>query len=91
MKTQATTTSVSGLGAVSTVNPSQVGSYAVGSGLSAGSQRLADFYLTLAKQATPVIEANADKHVTVVISEGKELVIKDLPQQDDDLTNNNEE
>ena len=29
------------------------------------------------------IEANANKHVTVVISEGKELVIKKLPQQDD--------
>ena len=89
MKTQATTTSVSGLGAVSSVDPSKIGSYAVGSGLSAGSERLADFYLTLAKQATPVIEANADKHVTVVVSEGKELVIKDLPQQDE-LENNEE-
>ena len=88
MKTQATSTSVSGLGTVSTVDPSKIGSYTVGSGLSAGSQRLADFYLTLAKQATPVIEANADKHVTVVISEGKELVIKDLMQQDDELANN---
>jgi len=88
MKTQATTTSVSGLGTVSTVDPAKIGSYAVGSGLSAGSQRLADFYLTLAKQATPVIEANADKHVTVVVSEGKELVIKDLKQQDGDLANN---
>ena len=91
MKTQATSTSVSGLGTVSTVDPSKIGSYAVGSGLSAGSQRLADFYLTLAKQATPVIEANAYKHVTVVISEGKELVIKDLMQQQDDELANNED
>ena len=83
VKQEATTTSASPLGTVSTVDPSRVGTYALGSGLSAGSQRLADFYLTLAKQATPVIEANANKHVTVVISEGKELVIKKLPQQDD--------
>jgi len=83
VKQEATTTATSGLGTVSTVDPSKVGTYALGSGLSAGSQRLADFYLTLAKQATPVIEANANKHVTVVISEGKELVIKKLPQQDD--------
>jgi conjugal transfer pilus assembly protein TraB len=83
VKQEATTTSASPLGTVSTVDPSKVGTYALGSGLSAGSQRLADFYLTLAKQATPVIEANANKHVTVVISEGKDLVIKKLPQQDD--------
>ncbi len=88
LKTQSSSTMTSGLGSVSSVDPSKVGSYALGSGMSAGSQRLADFYLTLARQATPVIEANADKHVTVVISEGKELVIKDLKQQDDDLANN---
>jgi conjugal transfer pilus assembly protein TraB len=87
MKTESTTVSTSGLGSVSTVDPSKIGSYALGNGLSAGSQRLAEFYLTLAKQATPVVEANADKHVTVVISEGKELVIKDLKRDDDDLIN----
>lgn len=87
MKAESTTVSTSGLGSVSTVDPSKIGSYALGNGLSAGSQRLAEFYLTLAKQATPVVEANADKHVTVVISEGKELVIKDLKRDDDDLIN----
>lgn len=91
LKTSATSTSTSGLGTVSTVDPSKIGSYALGSGLSAGSQRLADFYLALAKQATPVIEANANKHVTVVISEGKELVIKDLKQEQDDALANNED
>ncbi len=88
LKTESTSTMTSGLGTVQSIDPSKVGSYALGNGMSTGSQRLADFYLTLAKQATPVIEANADKHVTVVVSEGKELVIKDLKQQDDGLANN---
>lgn len=82
IRQESTTTTTSALGTVSTVDPAKIGAYALGSGLSAGSQRLADFYLALAKQATPVIEANANKHVTVVISEGKELVIKTLPRQD---------
>ncbi len=88
LKMQSSSVSTSGLGSVSTIDPSKVGSYALGSGLASGSQNLSDFYLTLAKQATPVIEANAGKHVTVIISEGEQLVIKDLVQQDDDLTTN---
>ena len=88
LKMESTSVSTSGLGSVSTVDPSKVGTYALGSGLASGTQSLAEFYLTLARQATPVVEANAGKHVTVVISEGKQLVIKDLKQQDDDLTTN---
>ncbi len=38
---------------------------------------LHDFYLSLAKQATPVIEVGAAKKITVVISEGKELEIRE--------------
>lgn len=35
----------------------------------------------LFKQATPVIEVGAAKKVTVVISEGKELTIKDYEHE----------
>ena len=87
LKMQSTSVSTSGLGSVSTVDPSKVGTYALGNGLASGTQSLSEFYLTLARQATPVVEANAGKHVTVVISEGEQLVIKDL-KQDDDLTTN---
>ncbi len=87
LKVQSTTVSTSSQGSVSTIDPSKVGSYALGSGLSAGAQNLSNFYLTLARQTTPVIEANADKHVTVVISEGVQLAIRDLPPQDEDLKN----
>lgn len=78
LKSTATTQSVSALGTTTTVDSSQVGKYALGGGLAEGSQSLRDFYLDLAKQATPVIEVGATKKITVVISEGKQLEIREL-------------
>lgn len=78
LKTTATTQSVSALGTTTTVDSSQVGKYALGGGLAEGSQSLRDFYLDLAKQATPVIEVGATKKITVIISEGKQLEIREL-------------
>jgi len=51
---------------------------AAGGALTEGSKTLHDLYLDLAKQATPVIEVGAAKSVTVVVSEGKELAIKNF-------------
>jgi conjugal transfer pilus assembly protein TraB len=90
LRMESTTVSTSGLGSTSTVNPSKVGTYALGSGLASGAQNMSNFYLNLAKQATPVIEVNAGKHVTVVISEGKTLTIKDLGPNNG-LTDNDED
>ena len=59
------------------VDASQIAKYSLGGGLSEGADSLRDFYLTLAKQATPVIEVGAAKKITVVISEGKELTIRE--------------
>lgn len=78
LKSTATTQSVSALGTTTTVDSSQVGKYALGGGLAEGSQNLRDFYLDLAKQATPVIEVGATKKITVIISEGKQLEIREL-------------
>lgn len=61
-----------------TIDSGQVAKYSIGGGLSEGAASLHDFYLSLAKQATPVIEVGAAKEITVVISEGKELEIKEL-------------
>ena len=77
LKTTATTQSVSPLGVTTTVDASQIAKYSLGGGLSEGADSLHDFYLTLAKQATPVIEVGAAKKITVVISEGKELTIRE--------------
>jgi conjugal transfer pilus assembly protein TraB len=77
LKTTATTQSVSPLGTTTSVDSSQIAKYSLGGGLADGSQSLRDFYLDLAKQATPVIEVGATKKITVVVSEGKDLEIKE--------------
>ncbi|MDO8947957.1 MAG: TraB/VirB10 family protein [Desulfocapsaceae bacterium] len=77
LKAAATTTSSSVLGTTNSVDASQVGKYAVGGGLSEGANTLQDFYMDLAKQTTPVIEVAATKKITVIVSEGKDLEIKD--------------
>ncbi|MFP7756246.1 TraB/VirB10 family protein [Thermodesulfobacteriota bacterium B35] len=78
LKATATTQSVSPLGTTTSVDTSQIAKYSLGGGLSEGANSLRDFYLTLAKQATPVIEVGAAKKVTVVVSEGKELEIREI-------------
>ena len=77
LKATATTQSVSPLGTTTSVDSSQIAKYSLGGGLSEGADSLHDFYLTLAKQATPVIEVGAAKKITVIISEGKELTIRE--------------
>jgi conjugal transfer pilus assembly protein TraB len=78
LKSSATTTSTSALGSTSTIDSAQVGKSALGTGLSQGSQTMSDFYLDLVKQTTPVIEVGAAKKITVIVSEAKELEIRDI-------------
>ncbi len=80
LKATATTQSVSPLGVTTSVDSSQIAKYSLGGGLSEGAASLHDFYLSLAKQATPVIEVGASKKITVIISEGKELEIRELSE-----------
>jgi len=78
LKATATTQSTSPLGTTTSVDSSQIAKYSLGGGLSEGAASLHDFYLSLAKQATPVIEVGATKKITVIISEGKELEIREI-------------
>ena len=78
LQATAMTQTASPLGSTAIVDTSQIAKSAVGGGLAEGANTLHDLYLDLAKQATPVIEVGASKKVTVVISEGKELTIKDF-------------
>jgi len=78
LKAAATTTSVSALGSTQTVESGDIVPYALGGGLSEGADTLRDFYLDLARQTTPVIEVGAAKKITVVISEGKDLTIREI-------------
>jgi conjugal transfer pilus assembly protein TraB len=78
LKSAATTQSTSALGTTTTIDSSQVAKYSIGGGLSDGAASLQEFYLSLAKQATPVIEVGAAKEITVIVSEGKELEIREF-------------
>lgn len=73
------TQSISPLGSTSVIDSSgDIAKSALGSGLSSGAGSLGEFYLELAKQATPVIEVSATKNITVVISEGRALEIREI-------------
>ncbi|MEW6521866.1 MAG: TraB/VirB10 family protein, partial [Thermodesulfobacteriota bacterium] len=75
------TQSTSALGTTSFVDSDQLAKSAAGGGLAEGSKTLQELYLDLAKQATPVIEVGAAKQVTVVVSEGKQLEIKEFERE----------
>jgi len=68
--------SVSALGSVRTLNPTDSIKTGVAGGLSKSSDKLTDFYLGLARQAGPIVEVGAGKDVTVVVQEGVTLEIK---------------
>lgn len=79
LKAASTTQSVSPLGSTSTVQgTSEIATYAIGGGLAEGADTLRDFYVDLVKQTTPVIEIGSTKKITVIISEGKELEIREI-------------
>jgi conjugal transfer pilus assembly protein TraB len=82
LKAAATTTSSSVLGTTNSIDANQIGKYALGGGLSEGANTLQDFYMDLAKQTTPVVEVAATKKITVIVSEGKDLEIKDNKREE---------
>jgi conjugal transfer pilus assembly protein TraB len=49
-----------------------------GSGVGQAGKDLSKFYLDLAKQTIPVVEVKATRHVTLVLTEGVDLKIKDV-------------
>ncbi len=72
------TTWTSSVGTSSALNSGEIGRAALGSGVAAAAKKLADFYMKLADQTLPVIEVGATRRVTVVISKGVMLKIKDV-------------
>ena len=69
-------TSVSALGSVRTLSPTDSAKTGIAEGLSKSSDKLTDFYLDLAREAGPIVEVGAGKDVVVVIQEGVTLEIK---------------
>ena len=64
--------------ATSIVDTNELGRAALGTGLSEASKGLKEFYLDLARQSGPVIEIKSARKVTVFITEGTELKIKEF-------------
>lgn len=78
VRASSTTTSISALGTTQAIEPSEILKAGAGGGIAQGALELQKFYLELAKQSLPVIEVGATKNVTLVISEGAELEIRDF-------------
>jgi conjugal transfer pilus assembly protein TraB len=77
-KMSSATQAVSALGVTQIVDPNQLVKAGVGGGISTAASELQKFYLELAKQTMPVVEVGATKDITLIISEGIELEIKDV-------------
>ncbi|MFQ5598701.1 MAG: TraB/VirB10 family protein [Nitrospiria bacterium] len=75
--TASTTTTTSPLGTTGIIDSKELGKAAIGGGLSGGSHELQRLFLDLARQATPIIEIGATKTVTLIITEGVDLKIKE--------------
>jgi len=69
--------SVTPEGSVSTIDPDKALQVAGYSGIGEAAKKLADFYMKMAESMFPVIEVGAGRNVTVVIKDGKELVLED--------------
>lgn len=74
---QTQTIAISPLGQTSTVDPGKVAQAGLGKGLSTAAQEIQRFYLELARQAVPVVQVGATRRITLVISEGAELEVKE--------------
>lgn len=73
----AVTTSVSPLGATQTLDTNQLGRAGIGRGISQASGELTRVYVDLVRQSSPVIEVGPGKDVTVIITQGVWLEVKD--------------
>jgi conjugal transfer pilus assembly protein TraB len=78
VQASSTTTSISALGTTQTIQPSELLKAGAGGGIAQGASELQKFYLELARQSLPVVEVGATKNVTLVISEGVDLEIRDF-------------
>lgn len=78
IRSSATTTAISPLGATQTIGTADLAKAGVGNGLANGFKDIEKFYMELAHQTMPVIEVSAAKPVTLVISEGVNLEIKKI-------------
>jgi len=78
MKQSTTITSLSALGSTQTLDTDKLAKAGFGQGVSQAAQEIQKFYLDLARQTVPVIEIGATRELTLVVSDGVELEIKEI-------------
>ncbi len=76
------TTSVSPLGQTTTVDTAQLGRAGLGRGVSNSAGELSKIYAELVRQSSPVIEVGPSKAVSVLVTEGVWLEVKDYATDD---------
>jgi len=76
------TTSISPLGQTSTVDTGQLGRAGLGRGISNSAGELSKIYAELVRQSSPVIEVGPSKAVSVLVTEGVWLEVKDYATDD---------
>ncbi len=76
----ATTTSISPLGQTQTIDPTQLGRAGAGKGVSKASEEYSRIIAELVRQQSPVIEVGPAKDVTVVVTEGAWLELKNYEE-----------
>lgn len=77
VKQQSTTTSISALGTTQSIEPGKAANAGIAGGFSSASHSLSDFYRKLSEQTLPTLEVGPKKRVTVVLTEGVDLHIRD--------------
>lgn len=77
LRDSTTTTYYGSYGASQIIDTDELGRQALGGALAQAAKELQKFYLELGKQSLPIIEVGAMKNITIVISEGVTLEVKE--------------
>jgi len=80
LKSETMTTSISALGATSTIKSGEVPKAAAADGVQAGLGVLTDLYKMLIKETLPTLEVGPKKKITVVIEKSVDLEINDISE-----------
>lgn len=76
------TTSISPLGQTATIDTGRLGRAGVGRGISTAAGELSKIYAELVRQSSPVIEVGPSKAVSVLVTEGVWLEVKDYATEE---------
>lgn len=86
ISTASTTSSMSALGGINTVNPGQQIAAGVGVGVGTSLGKLSQYYITMADKIFPILEVDAGRVVDIVLTKGLKLGIQSGGAPEDNYT-----